>query len=63
MVIPLSRFFSLLFSHGFALLFRLKTKGKWRINRYEFFIIFYCGLIRGVVAFALISEESPHDDP
>lgn len=33
---------------------RLKTKKKWRINRYEFLVIFYSGLIRGPVAFALI---------
>lgn len=34
----------------------MKTKGPWRINRYEFFILFYSGLIKGVVAYALICE-------
>ena len=28
-----------------------------RINRYEFFILFYSGLIKGVVAYALICEK------
>jgi sodium/hydrogen exchanger-like protein 6/7/sodium/hydrogen exchanger 8 len=28
-----------------------------RINRYEFLILFYAGLIKGVVAYALICED------
>jgi sodium/hydrogen exchanger-like protein 6/7/sodium/hydrogen exchanger 8 len=38
---------------------RLKTRGHWRINRYEFAIIFFSGLIRGPVAYALIQNFNP----
>lgn len=39
--------------------FRIKPDphGALRINRYEFFILFYSGLIKGVVAYALICEK------
>lgn len=32
------------------------SKGALRINRYEFLILFYAGLIKGVIAYALICE-------
>jgi sodium/hydrogen exchanger-like protein 6/7/sodium/hydrogen exchanger 8 len=35
----------------------MKTRNKWRINRYEFLVIFFSGLIRGPVAYALIQNE------
>lgn len=43
----------------------MKTSNKWRINRYDFLIIFFSGLIRGPVAFALMLEASDLgiDDP
>lgn len=55
----------MLLSHGIAFLyllflfkrFHIKAKGRMRINRYEFLILFYAGLIKGVVAYALICED------
>ncbi|CAD8051472.1 unnamed protein product [Paramecium sonneborni] len=54
---PIAKLASMLLAHGFAIILRLKTKGPWRINKYEFFILFYSGLIKGVVAYALICEQ------
>ncbi|CAK71373.1 unnamed protein product (macronuclear) [Paramecium tetraurelia] len=54
---PIAKLTSMLMAHGFAIILRLKTKGPWRINKYEFFILFYSGLIKGVVAYALICEQ------
>ncbi|CAD8054260.1 unnamed protein product [Paramecium primaurelia] len=54
---PIARLTSMLLAHCFAIILRLKTKGPWRINKYEFFILFYSGLIKGVVAYALICEQ------
>jgi len=33
-----------------------KGKEKWRLNRYEMGIIWFAGLIRGSIAFALIAK-------
>ncbi|CAD8045777.1 unnamed protein product [Paramecium primaurelia] len=54
---PLAKLSSMLLAHGLAIILRMKTKGPWRINKYEFFLLFYSGLIKGVVAYALICEQ------
>ncbi|CAK72458.1 unnamed protein product (macronuclear) [Paramecium tetraurelia] len=62
---PVAKLSSMLLAHGFAIMqidhhihsIRMKTKGPWRINKYEFFLLFYSGLIKGVVAYALMCEQ------
>ncbi|CAD8191995.1 unnamed protein product [Paramecium pentaurelia] len=53
---PVSRLLSMLASQGLAFLIKPDSKGALRINRYEFLILFYAGLIKGVIAYALICE-------
>jgi len=44
----------------FIFVFSIKGKDRWILNRYEVFIIAFSGIIRGTVAFALMSKDEPN---
>ena len=44
----------------FIFAFSIKGKDRWVLNRYEVFIIAFSGIIRGTVAFALMSKDEPN---
>ena len=45
----------------FIILFSIRGKERWVLNRYEVFILAFSGIIRGTVAFALMSKEEPSE--
>jgi hypothetical protein len=40
---------------------RIKGKGKWRLSIWDLSIIWFAGLIRGSIAYALIQSVEPND--
>ncbi|CAK87874.1 unnamed protein product (macronuclear) [Paramecium tetraurelia] len=53
---PMARFLSMLLSQMLAILIQKDQKHALKINLYEFLILCYSGLIKGVIAYALICE-------
>ncbi|CAD8172043.1 unnamed protein product [Paramecium octaurelia] len=53
---PMARLLSMLLSQGLAMLIQKDSKSPLKINKYEFLILLYSGLIKGVIAYALICE-------
>ncbi|CAD8096956.1 unnamed protein product [Paramecium sonneborni] len=58
---PVSKLLAMLLSQGLAYLIKPDSKGALRINKYEFLILLYSGLIKGVIAYALICEVHTED--